>query len=164
MSMDVGKMDVRGTEVEVTVDEHGIFHATLGQASFAAETYKSLHERLITASRRAAVKVSVPFTTLIRDRLSDSKHVIRNGTATGIHATTREILVRWDDGSAGKLRGYSYDVMERLDADETATLASMITASDEARDSLLAFMAARKLSIHRVITEAQEGRLRRAKM
>jgi hypothetical protein len=156
-----GQLDVRGEKIPVTVDDAGRWFAKFNGSRHSGKTKDDLYAQLMQASRKAAVKVSVPFTYV------DVKGRPFPGVATGIHQGTHNITVRWSgrnpnygarqtdqvtyyaDGSRGYFRPLT-------DA-EVAELSSVRRAYEEAQANLRAWQKKYGLSLHQAINEQIEA-------
>ena len=81
----------------VTVSPGGVFCAdATGMAPLTAMSYEELKQRCKDKAAKTRVKVSIPYV-----RFSTENGVTRavHGTATGIHAKTREVLTREPGGT-----------------------------------------------------------------
>jgi hypothetical protein len=94
--MKLTTLEIRNTPVTVNVDTFGSFSAEIGAQAVRAQTLDELRAKLMAVSKRAAVKVEIPF-DLVRGGTT------RRGTITGRHQTTRKLLVRWDKGGTDQL-------------------------------------------------------------
>jgi len=140
--IEVHPIRVRGQKYTVQLDEGGVFHAysDAGIEAATSETRRGLLDALTKQTKVAAATVSVPIT-----RLADGK--ARHGVATGIHASTRNILVRWDDGEREQLRSVRTDILGGMTADEGAEWASLVEAQNAAGRAIYAFRQAHKIDL-----------------
>jgi hypothetical protein len=83
----IATITVNEIEYPVRLTRWHRFAVTVAGASVESERWDDLEAKIRTAGRKAAVKVSVPFVTRSG----------RVGTATGIHAGTKRVMVRWAD-------------------------------------------------------------------
>jgi len=129
---------VAGTEYPVYIrDTDGVFFATVGPSEqITADSYAELEKK----ARRIKVKFELPFT-----QITDSG--VRHGTVTGLHATSGNLLVRWDNGQTEQISGWSgqgANTMPRLTDEEATTAVELVRARNASVKALAAFTDARK--------------------
>jgi hypothetical protein len=145
-------MTIRDQIVPVEVTDRGIFQARVDGNEYRESSYEGLRDHLMRATRRAAVKVAVPFTQILPGRFSGSQPVVRHGVATGIHAARNVALVRWEDGRAGEVK--SLTVMRRLNDVEAADYLALMQAANEATKALREYERPRILLLRQAVEVA----------
>jgi hypothetical protein len=148
-------LKMKGASVEVFVSEDGRFTATVGGVSYSADSLADLKAKAAAGIRRSA-KVEIRFY-----RAVDGK--VRSGTITGIHASNRNVLVRFD-GEKGVDQEYGWrtegEYLE-LDAEELEEFRKLIAAEKAATDAVAAFEKAHAFKaidrVEREIAAAEAG-------
>lgn len=134
-------MEVRGQNFKITVTEGGWFSAKIGENTVQAETLTALRTKLLTATKTAATKVSVPFTMVV-----DGKVV--QATATGVHGSTGNITIRIDKTrKAESLPSYCNYAFKRMTDAEVEELQGLLLAKEEAIRAVELFQRERKFNI-----------------
>lgn len=149
-----GTVTVRGTEVAIFTDDDGQWLAWIrgGAQKITAPTRDALKTELGKAIRATSADCSVPFLT-VRNAGRDEE-TVRAGVATGIHSSSRNILVAWsDDGTKGQLGSLGNDKIMRGDTDPAEWL-RIRRAYHEAARALYAFEEAHKISLREAVTTA----------
>lgn len=135
--MHLTTLTVEGVEVEIDVNEKGIFSAKLGGEELADEAIDRL-ERQIKAMIIAR-RIELPFTNANGNR----------GVMRGYHAGNHDILITWANGETGRLSDYE---TVYLNADEV-TIAS---ARVEIKNAAEALKSA-KDKLHEALGEGQRA-------
>ncbi len=138
-----GEMEIRGQVVQVFVGatDSGQWYGTLARTEYSSETKDGLRTRLMAASRKAAAKVDVRF------HYVDAMGRRFAGSATGIHASNRNILVTWDGTGPNFKRGSqqiehrygSSDYYRPLSSAELEELVALRETEKAARDAVKEF-------------------------
>jgi hypothetical protein len=136
--IDTGRViEVQGRPYPVWLDEHCQFRADIdGHGEVIAPSWNALEDK---AREYRDQRFELAITVI------DSGG-IKNGTITGFHARTGQLLIRWD-GTQGvqQVQPYHLDTaMPRLAWDDTAVLISLLDARRKAQQELDSFTAARK--------------------
>jgi hypothetical protein len=152
-------MEVRGKDYPVELTSYGIFVVTMDGDRYSAETYEGLRAKLMGVTRRKSYKVSIPFCELVYAGYGQDRHAeIRNATATGIHAKTRAVLIRWEDtGRADTIEGYNAIKMEPLSAEDGVAYIRLTEAHAAAQHALTEFRQAHKIDLRDAIRDAIEA-------
>lgn len=147
----VHPLKVRGTEFEVQVEPSGQFKARFNgpdrEGWVYSDTREGLYAKLMTLTKRAAVKVEVPFDLLEGGR-------VRRGVATGIHSTNRNVMVRWTDTGRTEQITHLRDSMKPLSAGERADWVRLSAEVTGARMNLTTFEREHHLDVRREIEQA----------
>lgn len=133
--MDLTEIEVKGKKFDVSVDERdGRFCANFDGFEVRAYTLAGLKSALAKRVSNSNVKTSIPFV-----RWENGK--LRAGTITGIHASNRNLLVKWKEekGTEQKYSGYANLYITPEVADLYAALAK---ASEDAEKALDEFTEA----------------------
>jgi hypothetical protein len=145
-------IDVRGTAVPWEVDERGTFRATLDGTGYQADTLDGLRNKLVAATRRAAVQVSVPFVVVEKPSFRGAKSLGR-GVATGRHQGSRKILVRWASGNATQEDLYGNQLRD-LSSEEFEEGSRLLDALSKAEAAWSRFESTHGLDVGRRVDEA----------
>ena len=146
-------MNIRGTTVDVTLsnshDRNGmvmVFTAHWNGTRYHDAAWEGLRKKLITASKN--LKVEVPFFDV---------HNTASGVATGIHANSGNILVRWANGKTDQLSSWllrSGSVLRGLSDEEVAEFVSLKAAVVAAEGALEEFRDARDINLKQAVLDA----------
>jgi hypothetical protein len=145
MAMNTGiTITYRGQEHEVKLDNLGTFLVDIGDQALRAASIAELRASIGSLPRK---KVAVPFTTADRDG-----HVKR-GTATGVHADGRKLLIRWDvSGVTGQVTAYELrPLMTSLDAVDAEILQDLYAAQARAKAAIDGFTKAHAMDLRAAI-------------
>lgn len=132
-------VEVAGQSYPVSINEEGEFLANLGVEQGATQFVKAAsYSELVKKARKIKVPFALDFTEV-------TDYGPRNGTVTGIHATNRNLLVRWQhNGKSEQVSGYyGSTTMPRLPAEEYQALEILISERNRTRDELAAFLKPR---------------------
>jgi hypothetical protein len=153
--IEVHPIEVRGQSYTVQLDEDGTFRAynEAGMKVATAQTRRDLASALGQLTRQASAAVSVLFTMLVDGQA-------RHGEATGLHATTRNILVRWADGKREQLsmvRGS--DLLGGMTEAEGLEWARLTEAVNAAGRDIYAFREAHTIDLYAKIRAAMAAQM-----
>lgn len=85
------KVEIRGKQLKVEVDDNGIFECQLDpDTHIRADSLEKLKARLLDATKRKEIRVSVPVYKYVKNE------GLKSGTAIGIHAANGNVLIKWD--------------------------------------------------------------------
>jgi hypothetical protein len=92
--------NIRGKKVELFVGAEGTFNATVNEQELEAKTVEELIAQI-------SKELTSNFTPISFHRWHDGK--LKHGTVTGIHASTKNMIVKWDGekGSSQESKFYS---------------------------------------------------------
>lgn len=132
--MKLCKRNIRGQDVDIEIYDSGEFGAEVEGQQIHDKSLEGLIERLNKAMRQVSAKVAVRFV-----RWDDGK--LRRGTITGIHASNRNLLIKWD-GQKGVDQEYTWSDSKylALSNDEEEVFVSLCTARDKAQNAVTAFI------------------------
>ena len=149
-----GQLTVKGITVEIWTTGQGKWITRLQGVKIEAETRDKLKQALARAIRAQHVTVEVPFVATEGRSHGGSRTVVKRGTATGVHAGSRNVLVAWADGPRGQLSGFSSDTV--LDGEtDPEEWQRLLDAELEASRALAAYVKAHKLaSLYKLVTDA----------
>lgn len=94
-------LNVRGAEIPVSVNTGGTFIAQFNGETISDVLLSSLESRLLDLSRKAAMKISIPFDRVTLDGRVERLH------ATGIHQGNGALLYRDAEGKPAQLDRYT---------------------------------------------------------
>lgn len=137
-------VEVRGTNYPVYADARGTLGAVMGGTEYVGSSMDTLRTYMMAASRRQQVKVSVPFSKLITGTYDPERATVQHGVATGIHASSGNVLIRWQDGKTEQASGYS-GYMQPLSQDESSEYIRLHQAKAAANKALSQFEEAHEL-------------------
>ena len=147
-------LDIRGTEIIATVDDNGWFRATIHGVAARSETFEGLRAELMRLSKRAAVKLAVPF-MLLRDGTACS------GVLTGRHQANGNLLVQWADhrGSQQVTRYNSAGNIytQPLTPEQLQEWAALSKARREANMARDAFIRTHRLHLDQIVDAAERA-------
>lgn len=131
----IDPLDIRGQLVPAFVRRSGDgFVAFLGDKEFYAGSVEALRLKLMTATKRVAVKIDVPFSQVV-----DSG--VRHGTVTSVHAGTGNFMVLWTNAPRPEQESpYLSRIYRRFTPEETATaqrLTDAVKAAEAAKRKFL---------------------------
>jgi hypothetical protein len=160
----IGTMVVRDTEYEVRVTGGGTFFADLSGHPVESPTYDGLAGKLEAATRKSAVKISLPVCNIeshggmASGNLSPQK--VTRGTITGIHGSNGNLLITWADSREEQLDRWA-TLLPDLPTEHERELNALLEASWKARRKLDGYLArlpkldARR-EAERMVREAEE--------
>lgn len=147
--MKLTDVEIKGKSFEVEVDDRGKFRTVLNGDQVTALTLDALKSELAKRISRGAVKIAIPFV-----RWSDDKGILRKGTITGIHASNRNLLVKWD-GQKGVEQEYAWHDDSRFIRPEASVeYAHLSQATDEAQQRLQKFTKLHAFNPHEAVRKA----------
>lgn len=146
----VHPMEVRGQEIEVMVDDHGRWSGTADGKAYYADTRDDLYKQLMKGTKRATVKVEVPFERMTGDGR------VKHGVATGIHNTNSMLLIRWEDGATSQERSSYDDAVRPLTSEQRAEWVRLAAASRVADKAYRSFQLAHKIFLWNEVQAAVE--------
>jgi hypothetical protein len=102
--------------------------------------------------------VDVPFTT-VRFRRVDGRTVVstKQGSATGLHSGTGNVLVRYEDGTREQLTGWKSldaNLFRPLSREDVEEYAALYRAAREASDALARWGKAHEIDLKAEVTGA----------
>lgn len=157
----VTTIQLRGVGYPVTVDEHGVFRATVEDHELHSS---NLRELITQAERVPRRKVAVRFAVVSpgspRSRLSAPRPGrITFGTATGFHATsTDSLLVDYEGQRRGQMSGRRIENAVRFASEEEADEArALLEAKDQADQALYDWIDGHAFDVHAAVREALGG-------
>jgi hypothetical protein len=141
----IGTIEINGRSFPATFNTRGgIFTADVDGRSIGSQTYEGLIERVKVEERRTRVKVEVAFVDPATGK---------RGVATGLHATRRTPLIRWNGGGSAQ-----DDVREPLLPDtNVARLRELHQAERDAARALREFQERNRLGPHTLSRAVQEA-------
>jgi hypothetical protein len=147
-----GTIEKAGVQYPIFVNDMGRWLAYpdgVDNRPISAESRENLERALTSALRKQRVAVEVPFTWAYATGIT-------NGTVTGRHAGSGNLLVTWADGSKSQMGPYGDrgTLARPLDADGTAQWARLRQAKRSADDALNAFESAHRINLGRVVDAA----------
>jgi hypothetical protein len=143
---------VRGKTYEVTINSNGYFSVQIDKdRSIGGNTREELRRALMKASLRKDARVAVPFIVV----KTGSK--LRSGVASGFHAGTGKILVKWSDGTSDQLNSYEYEhYLVPLNPEELDRLQRLETNYRDAKATYDKFIQDHKLNLANEINRLTE--------
>ena len=154
-----------GVTVEVSKDTSSAYFRTeLDGRSITGRSWEDLRNTLMAATRRKAVKVSVPVMKYAVNKYGSGYHW-RSGTATGIHQGTSKVLVTWDADNSGRteneqVSGHGTYFTPLTSADQEAYIA-LRAAQAQVNHEVRAFETEHALSLHKEVRAAVEAEVAR---
>jgi hypothetical protein len=133
------KVSVAGEDYPVSINDEGEFIANLGVQDGSSQIVRAAsYAELVKKARKIKVPFELDFTEV-------TDHGPRNGTVTGIHASNRNLLVRWqDNGKTTQIPGYQGGTaMPRLSAPDYQELDRLVSERNRTRDELTRFIKPR---------------------
>jgi len=140
----MGKIRVRDAEYEVDITLDGIFWVVVNNEKLSDSSLEGLRKKMIVATKRPAAKVSVPFVSVEGVR----------GVATGIHGSTRNILVRWENGKTEQLNHWSGLILDDLTPQENEERHDLRARYDNASKALKKFQSDHRFDLLRAVQDA----------
>lgn len=151
--MKLCKRNIRGQDVDIEIYDNGEFGAEVEGQQIHDKSLDGLVERLNRAMRQTSVKVAIRFVRWYEGKL-------KHGTITGIHASNRNLLVKWE-GQKGVDQEYTWSQSEylALSNDEEETFVHLCVAHDRAQDAVAAFIKAHRFDGVKAVKDAIEDSL-----
>jgi len=154
-------ISVAGKDLPVDIsDETGKFYVTIetpgaghGSIRLDATSFAELERK----ARKIKTKFEFPFTRLQADGR------VQHGKVTGFHATSGNILVKWDSGDTEQLASWSShgDVTRRLTDAEAAEVERLTKARNKAQADLNLYLRPLKLDSLKKAAEAERDKAAR---
>jgi hypothetical protein len=146
-------LEVRGEKFDVGVNSEGIFYAEFMNARYVATTLADLRKRLMDATKKASIQVSVPYSRLVifpahKDRPAKVIH----GIARGIHSKTRHILVT-EGGKASTLE-WPRNIFRKLTEAEAVEVERLFAAQQEAEKAFNTYVEPMTIKLSNVVQDA----------
>jgi len=146
-----GTVEVRGQQIPVRVDDRGWWIADWDGSPQHSETKEGLRSKLQTLSKRKAVRVEVPFTTLRYGHVGGPR--VCHGNAVGLHAGNGNLLIEWRDGTKEQdTRRSSRETLRRLTNEEGKEWLDLTEKRRDAVNALENFEKPRRVDL-RTATE-----------
>lgn len=145
------KLDVRGGSYDVELNEdNGQFSTEVNGEYLRAASVEILREKVMKAT--LASKLDVRFCRV------NNNGEAAYGMITGIHASKRALLIRWNSGRRETIQSYSCgDMMKVLLDDDVRELRGLIKTAKEATDAVRAYRAGHALDAWEAATKAAVG-------
>jgi hypothetical protein len=128
--MKLTTIEVKGKKLEVGVWDNGQFYTELGNEQVHADSLEHLKTLCAKKLARAAVKLNIPFLRFDNGQL-------KRGTITGLHASNRNVLVKWEDGTSSQ--EYSYQSTDYIKPELVDEYVKLSQASFVAENALTKF-------------------------
>lgn len=142
---------IKGATIEIFVTPEGSFSASLGeQGSVAAPSLEELRTKVAKALTAKRAKVNVPVVLLRYGK------TVR-GALTGIHASTKNLLFKSEEGTTEQLGTYS-DSIYPIECE--AELTKLAEASMDAQKAVTAFENAHRINPRQLIDAAIQEALK----
>lgn len=146
-SYPAGQLTVRGATVDIFTDDNGLWNAYPGGRQVTAPTRDDLAKALARQLRAAATSVAVPFLAIRNGR-------VVQGTATGIHSSSRNILATWHDGRTEQLSAIASGDKFMGGGTDPGEWQRLIDDNRRAARALYAFEQAHKMDLRRNVNDA----------
>lgn len=149
-------IDIRGQKVDIFVESSNdndgmVFSAYWNKDHFSAPNFTTLKKRLLAASK--GLKVAVPF--VYHDKYARTGNGLRRGTATGIHASSRNVLIRWANGEADQLHSYGGgDVFGGLTTADFEYYGALLEERKRIEADIRAFVSAHSIDLSKLVKTA----------
>lgn len=159
MSYPAGTMTVRGMKFDLQVTENGYWITFFQNSRVSSITLEGLEEELRKLTKKAAAKISVPF-TVIMSRGYSGPLMPKHGTATGLHSGNGNVLVEWRNGQKGQFdTGYrSSDASyRRLTAEESDEIIRLRKAVSDATSALNEYEHPLRINLKTEVQKALEA-------
>lgn len=99
-----GQIQINNSEkTDIFVTDFGSWNGSYQGKEYSASSRDLLEAKLKTAAKKEKIRVKIAFTLLVRTREGART---RDGDATGLHAGTGRVLVRWSNGDADQVNNY----------------------------------------------------------
>lgn len=158
----VKTMKLKGTMIDIEVDDSGKFWGQFGGEWYHDDTLKRVEQRLQNAAKVSTADVKIPFTGIV---WGESDHdptaiEVHEGVGVGIHAGNNNLLVRWakDPDKTDQLRSYSIRDTYRFTKSERKTLVELTKAYAQAHKALKKFLESKEFSLR----DALEAEIKKA--
>jgi hypothetical protein len=158
----VGTWEVRDVEVDIfyipSKYGDGSFKAHFNDQTIWGATEEAVVERLKLATKKARITVAVPFTQIVK---SWGKWQVKEGIASGLHATNRNILVTWiESNQSEQVEGYSFSsYYQSLSDEDLAELIRLKEVNEAAQEALNEFEKTHRFNLREAVEEAIEERM-----
>lgn len=131
--------------IEVLVDSDGLFRANV-HGDLKDTTYEGLRKKILANLRSKRIKISLPFSILD----GQGSGSVKSGVITGRFTTSRNLIVKWDDGKKGSLDRHSLFREVRckhLSDKETEEFLKLVKARNDAIGKIDEFINNRRADI-----------------
>lgn len=148
MSIKFKTINVRGVQYEVSVDDTGTFNCWVtDDTHLSANTFSDLKDKIAKETKKKSQGISVPFVRC------ESGTTIRRGALTGIHASTDNLMVRWEDtGKTEQEHGWRHtNLYLQVTPEEEHQYSALLQDSERAREALSQFIETHKFNGHEAI-------------
>jgi hypothetical protein len=157
-----GKLTVKGTTFEIFTNDDGAWLAYISGNKVTGTSREDLGKQIGRTIAKAKITVAVRFMVAAGDGYGEhtgrGDPRVRRGTAYGVHSSSRNVLVEWDDGEKGQLTSYGRGALH--DTDELAeTYARLRKEYLDASKAIYAFQEAHKMELNKEVREAMDAAL-----
>lgn len=157
------EITVRGVvyPVQVKVNTYGgtkpsgYFIAEVGGSRLQAETLTALYDEAMRATKRASVRVAVPFVQL------GPGTTVKRGVVTTIHQASNNLVASWNPGRGDteQIKAYGGTYVPTLHSDEEAEYKRLYQAERDAEKALREWIKAREFNLRKAVEEAIEAKV-----
>lgn len=156
---------IRGEDIPVEVSTNiskdaatASFKAQVNGKHISSETLEGLRGKLLNETKRAAVKVSIPFSMVgkAHDRygMPRGPMTVLHGVITGIHQGTYKPLVRWDANGKSEQLDRAGTVFKPLDKETADRLLALRAQNVEIERQISELESANRLDPRKAVEEA----------
>lgn len=156
MAAKVKTFDAEGQKWDIFASSEGDFYVELPnhEGIVKADTLKKLEKKLIAMKRENRVNIPVTLIKLPSWHNSNKPIEFTQGSLTGIHARTHNLLFKGDDGTNDQLGSYDGQICRRLSEGDINHVLALFEAYKDAEQTWEAHLESLKVSGERLVREA----------
>jgi len=143
-----------GVTVEVNVDSTGTFTCAIADDQYSADTMANLVKQIDAATKKIAKAVAVPVTVIDFNRGGLAS--VNDGTATGLHSGTGNVLITWATGVKEQLTHWNVpgEIFRPLTKNEINEYVRLHGETIAAREAETAWVAAHRINVKQDVIAA----------
>lgn len=152
----IHSIEVRNEFFDVHIDARGRFIAEYKGKRLYDDTRQGLYEQLVKTTKKAAVKVSIPYSYLTAvggHGANKYDPVIKDGVATGVHQGTGKLLVK-ENGVSKQRETWGPTTYRPLTGQEAAERIKLQSEFDALKKKIQGFDAEHGIDVRDLVSQA----------
>lgn len=138
-----GKISRAGEGISLFVDDDGNWITTVANLGLKQPTRAKLISDIDRVLRLKKKAVHIPVT--IHEGKNNGYITLKHGVITGVHGSSGNLLISYDDGTNGQVTGYGLELMKRLLPEDENELRKLTRQAYEAAEKLREFTSRHRI-------------------